>query len=139
MIVLLALVALTGAACGGDDPTVPSSPGPSVPTTVAGTTPPTESPQCDDQSGGTANVVMQDNFFEPDCLIAERSGDLDLKNLGANPHTFTIDNSDVDFELAPGDSQTITGPAPLAPGAYVFYCKFHGSPAGGMKGTITIV
>ncbi len=143
---LLCLMALFGSACGGsDDPTVPSSP-----TGATETTDPTDLPTdeptepadtCEDLSAATeASVLLLDNFYEPSCFIVSQEAALVLQNDGAAAHTFTIPNSPVDFELAPGAGQRVEGPAPVGPGEYVFYCKFHGSAAGGgMSGTVTIV
>ncbi|MCA1727814.1 MAG: cupredoxin domain-containing protein [Actinobacteria bacterium] len=141
-ILLLALLAFASAACGGDDdPTVPRSPTVAPSPTQAVDETPSGSPDCDDRAdAATANLVLDDNFFEPDCVIVGQQAAIHLTNRGQATHTFTIPETDVDVQLAPGGEQTLPGPSPVPPGDYVFYCRFHGSAAGGgMAGTITIV
>ena len=96
---------------------------------------------CQDlSSGGDFRMTMKDNEFDPSCLTVKNTQRLDLENDGNNTHTFTIDGSPVDVELAAGDFQDLDAPGDaLAPGEYTFYCKFHGNPDGsGMAGTITV-
>jgi plastocyanin len=144
-IVLLLLLAVAGVACGSDDPTVqgPTTDGPTATGPTDEPSTPTTDPgdDCDDQTGDdTAEVAMEDSFFDPECLSVDRSSSLHLQNNGQAAHTFTISGTPVDFTIQPGQDQTIDGPAPLEPGEYTFYCKFHGSAAGsGMAGSITIV
>jgi plastocyanin len=138
-IVMLLVLALVGTACGGDEPEPLSEP-----TTPLETTAPTatETPDadCEDQSGeDITSLEMTDNQFEPACLTSSTSSGLHLENNGTNPHTFTIDDSEIDFTVQPGQETNVDGPAPIQAGEYTFYCKFHGSPSGGMSGTITFV
>jgi plastocyanin len=134
-IVLLVLLATLTVACAGDDNPTIQSPAPDETATEE----PTD--ECTDLSGEPeANVTLTDNQFDPTCLIVDQAITLNLVNQGSAAHTFTIPGSDIDLELQPGEFGTLEGPAPLDPGEHVYYCRFHGSPAGGsgMSGTVTI-
>jgi plastocyanin len=86
-------------------------------------------------------VFQKDNSFDPDCITAKNTQKLDLENDGSNTHTFTIDGTPIDVTMNPGDTKELDAPGDaLAPGTYVFYCRFHGNADGtGMAGHITIV
>jgi plastocyanin len=141
LLVLLAVVALAAGACGGND-----NPGITEPTNTQTTTTPAVSPTatdspsaaCDDQSGTAPfKVEMRDNFFEPTCLIVNASQPITIENKGAAAHTFTIDGTQVDVTVQPGEPPFNGEGNAVAPGEYIFYCKFHGAAAGsGMFGTI---
>jgi plastocyanin len=59
-----------------------------------------------------------------------------LTNAGDATHTFTIDELDVDEELAPGATAEVQADLPSDGGQLRFYCRFHA--AQGMEGTITV-
>ena len=127
---------LLGACSGGDEPKNTSG---GSSTSGGGTT--SGGTNCPDVSAGSDfGIVMKDFEFDPSCMTAKNTQKLDLENDGNTSHTFTIDGTPIDVELAPGDSQELDPPGDaLAPGDYTFYCKFHGTPdGGGMSGTITI-
>ena len=136
---LLVLLALFGAACGGDDggddPTIAS------PTGTTETPEPTDEPtatseptdECEDQTGeDQIELDMQDNFFEPDCLVVLASQPINIENQGAALHSFTIDGTQVDVDVQPDSEFNGEGNA-VAPGEYEFRCKYHP----GMEGTLT--
>jgi plastocyanin len=87
-------------------------------------------------AGGAAaasTVTMRDNTFVPtDPVIA--AGDVALVNEGDSPHTFTVEEEDVDVEVDAG--QTVTESVDLAPGTYTVFCEFHRGQ--GMEGTLTV-
>jgi plastocyanin len=89
---------------------------------------------------GTAKVkggaidVKTNNFFFDKTFLKSPGGEtvsVSLENVGNVPHTFTIDGTDVDRELAPGASATVDVEVPDS-GAVAFYCRFHKSS--GMQG-----
>lgn len=130
LLILLALVTLLGAACGGDaDPSdTPAATDPSPDT-------PTEEP-CEDKTGDdVVTVEMGDNFFEPTCIVMVQSQGLHLENTGAVLHSFTI-APPVDFNVEPGKEFDATGPIPFEPRnqPYTYRCKYHAA----MTGTLTI-
>jgi plastocyanin len=89
----------------------------------------------------TSTNVEQKNdsgfYFEPTVLQGTASQQLTihLENKGTLPHTFTIDDQNIDVELQPGNEQDVqvtfasTGPVE-------FYCKFHRSS--GMAGELLV-
>jgi plastocyanin len=82
-------------------------------------------------------VELDDFYFEPTVLEGEAGQTLtvSLFNEGEAPHTFTVDELDVDEELQPGDegiSAEVTFPDS---GALVYYCRFH--VGGGMLGGLS--
>lgn len=116
---LVAGLALVGAACGGSSPT-------------QSTTPPAASPSA---SGGptTTTLVARDNVFDPTTFTFSGSK-ITLKNMGANLHNFSVEGQSVDDDIKPGETEVES--LELAPGTYTFFCKYH--RALGMQGTITV-
>ena len=120
--------ALLFAACGGDDDEGSD--------TSADTT---EAPA--DDAGGEGEraslaVSVVDNSFDPTSLSAAAGSvvSIEVTNDGSNPHTFSIDDVDVDTgTLNGGDSTTVTFTMP--DGDLQYYCKIHGADV--MSGTIT--
>lgn len=79
----------------------------------------------------TSEVAALDNEFEPICVIAASGDELTVTNEGTAPHTFTISETDVDEDLAPGDEITATVPEGLEVGAEnEFHCEIHPSMVG---------
>jgi plastocyanin len=152
--VFVAGLALAACSSGGGDNNPTTSAGGATSgggTTSGGTTTGGSTSGGSTSGGGCANptdvsadpdfqVVMKDFEFDPNCIIAKNTQKLDLENQGNATHTFTIDGTPIDVTMDPGSSQELDAPGPaLAPGTYVFYCRFHGSPDGtGMAGHITI-
>jgi plastocyanin len=79
-------------------------------------------------------TVQANNFaFDPTEASVESGEDLYLKNGNANtPHTFTVEGTDIDVELAPLASDEVK--VDLDPGTYEFHCRFHAE----MTGTLTV-
>jgi plastocyanin len=90
-----------------------------------------------DISGDGADVTLSmklaDNSFSPTFVKAEPGATVTVKlaNVGANPHTFTLDDGSVDQQVDPGKSATVTVTVPKD-GTLRFSCNFHG--AMGMQG-----
>jgi plastocyanin len=116
IVVIAALLAAV--ACGGDEETsdAGSADVDAVPTEV--------------------EVAVTDFAFAPTRLTGSVGQDLEvtLTNTGEAPHTFTIDEYNVDVEVAAGDETTVTV-LPSEPGEFNYYCRFHESQ--GMLGAIT--
>jgi plastocyanin len=108
VVVLVALLAVSFAACGDDE---------------------------GGSSGGGISLSAVDNSFEPSKLEAPSSGEVtvDFTNDGDNPHTFSSEEGGFDSgTVAPGESKTVTFDAP--DGEISFQCNIHGQA---MSGTIT--
>ena len=83
--------------------------------------------------GGNLEVELDDFYFGPTFVEVESGDTLDvvLTNEGSAAHTFTIDGTDVDEEVGPGDTAEIeveiSDDLPLR-----YYCRFHAGQ--GMQG-----
>jgi plastocyanin len=83
-------------------------------------------------AGGTLSMI--DNEFDPASLTVSAGDSVKVSNDGANPHNITIEGTDIDENVDPGQSTTVTIDA--EPGEYTMFCEFHRS--GGMEGTVTV-
>lgn len=117
---VLAAVLLLGAACGGDDDDGGAPTGETAATGATG-----------DGDGPTLQAL---NFsFSPATLEVAAGDEITIENAAADtPHTFTVDGTDLDVELSPGDTASAT--IDLDAGDYEFRCRFHGQ----MTGTLTV-
>ena len=86
--------------------------------------------------GGGTSITMVNFKFQPATVTASASQALILVNSGSALHNFTIEGSSLDVDVQPGQTQTLPPPAPVQPGTYTFFCKYHRSQ--GMEGTITV-
>jgi plastocyanin len=85
--------------------------------------------------GGTAtSLSMVDNAFEPADLTVAAGSSLEVSNDGQAPHNITIEGTDIDEDVDPGQSTSITIDAEA--GEYTMFCEFH--RAAGMEGTVTV-
>jgi plastocyanin len=118
-IVLAGALVLVG--CGGDDAGTDAQTG--------GDETATEQP-----ADPTSTITLLDNEYSPaDPVIT--SGELQLVNDGASPHTFTVEDEQIDVEVEAGAQATET--IDLAPGTYTLFCEFHRGQ--GMETTLTVV
>lgn len=86
-------------------------------------------------AAATQEIEADDNYFKPTFIKAAPGAVLtiELKNEGKNPHTFSVDDGQVDQQLAPGSSKTVKVTVPMT-GSLRFHCNFHGNM--GMQGAI---
>lgn len=141
LMVMVALVALAGAACASSSSN-PTGAGTTSPAANAGggglygggprsTSPPA--------SSGAASATIQQGAggqlaFSPATLTIKQGDVIETDDVSAISHTFTIDGQGIDVVNEGGQSQTIA--ISLAPGTYSFICRFHVSS--GMQGTLTV-
>ena len=87
---------------------------------------------CTDPVAATA-VELADFAFRPDCLSADAGARITLENTGDALHTFTVEGTDVDFEVDAGDSidASLSG---VEPGTYAVTCTLHPQ----MEATLTV-
>jgi len=126
---LAACAALTLAACGSDDPTLPD------PSEVVESVEDAVEDAVDDPE--LPPVATVDNAFAPSMLAASFGEELTITvvNNGENPHSFTIDELEVDTGvLQAGDSAAVTFNMPDQDVTY--YCTVHGAEV--MSGTISV-
>lgn len=123
---VVAVLALVGAACGGDDEPEDAA------TTQQTDGEETTTEPTDD--GGTGVVVTANNFSFTPAEVTVASGDTITATNGnpLTPHTFTVDDTDIDVNLSGGTSEDVT--VDLDPGEYGFRCEIHGQ----MTGTLTV-
>jgi plastocyanin len=126
---LVTVLALVGAACGGDDE--PEDGGTTQ--TDEETTEPTETSEPTDDGGG-GTVVTANNFAFTPTEVTVASGDAITARNGnpTTPHTFTVEETDIDVSLAARSSEDVT--IDLDPGEYGFLCTIHPQ----MTGTLTV-
>lgn len=121
--------------------------------TVAPTTAPTAeaspaagaTPVAGSDSGTTASsgapvleIDAQDVKWSTTEATVKPGDTITIKNTGALPHDFSIDELGIKVDLASGESTTVTIPADAKPGSYTFYCSVPGHKEAGMKGTLTV-
>lgn len=85
-------------------------------------------------TGPAGPSVEANNFlFDPSELEVGSGDILTVRNANARtPHTFTVEGTDIDVELAPLSSEEVE--VSLDPGTYDFHCRFHAE----MTGTLTV-
>lgn len=84
--------------------------------------------------GGAVTLTMVDNAFEPVDLTAPSGAEVELVNDGVATHNLTVEGSDVDVDVAAGETGSVT--LDLDPGSYTMVCTFH--EVQGMEGTLTV-
>ena len=76
--------------------------------------------------------------FDPsDLEVPEGEVGIQLVNLDAFDHDFTVDELDV--KLLMGPNETVDETFQATPGTYTFYCSIPGHREAGMEGTITVL
>jgi plastocyanin len=150
LLVMVAVLALAGAACSSGDDNAGATGGTS---TTGGTTGTTGSTGTTGATGSTGSesgctaanatdlsaddpftVTIKDFAYDPPCFVAASTSTITIENKDGTPHTFSIDGTQVDVTIDGG--KTFNGEsAGLAPGSYDFYCKIHPT----MTGTVIVV
>lgn len=142
----LIVLALLLAACAEEPFTLPpasESPTPEATFAPSGQTPSPEPPaeeECVDATatgGAEVTIRLVDDEFAPACLTVLGGQGLKLANRGGSVHNFSVEGSDVDIDVPPGDTvrtEAIAGA--VEPGTHTFFCEYH--RARGMEGQITI-
>lgn len=156
--VLVGLVALSvlAAACGDDanDAGGSTGAGPTGATAATGATDSGDDPGAGSLYGGSngmtgatgatgasgakdadVSVSLNNYLFDPGTVKVDEGDVVAVRNGNARtPHTFTVVAEDVDLELAPLTTETVT--IDLEPGTYELICRFHESL--GMKATLKV-
>ena len=91
-----------------------------------------EPPACSTFTTSTS-VEMDDFRYGPACVQVDPGGTLTLDNVGAAPHTFTVEGTEVSVDVAAGaqGSADLSG---VASGTYTVLCTYHPQ----MKFTIAV-
>ena len=148
---LLLVVALIAIACDGSEPErgsnapeeQPGSPAHQGPARAGSGT--ARDDDCVQLTRGeTAEIVVLDNMFAPECPVVVSDQILRLRNLGVRTHTFTISENQDDLppfllDLTIEGEKILETKTPLSqfvePGLHEFFCKFHT----GMDGVLQVV
>jgi len=150
VLVGLAALSVLAAACGGDANDAGGSMG-GGPTGATGATGATaDDPGAGSLYGGSngmtgatgatganadVSVSLNNYLFDPGTVKVGMGDVVAVRNGNARtPHTFTVVGEDVDLELAPLTTETVT--IDMAPGTYELICRFHESL--GMTGTLKV-
>ncbi len=80
-------------------------------------------------------IKMHDNFFQPRDITVKVGDALAVSNLGMHTHNFSIEDTDIDVDVEPGETSSVELSA-LEPSTYTFVCAYHREE--GMEGTITL-
>jgi plastocyanin len=136
-IAMVAVAALTGAACSSSSDTG-SSPSQAAATGATGASGATGSgctaaTAVDLTGSDPFTVTIQGLAFHPDCFAAKSASAITIQNKDSVTHTFTIDGTQVDVSI-PGGTTFNGESAGLAPGTYPFHCKIHST----MTGTVIV-
>lgn len=86
--------------------------------------------------GDAISITATDNAFEPSSITASAGDSIEVTNDGQALHNFSVDGTDVDFDIQAGETETEDAFEGLEPGTYEIVCKYH--VAEGMTGTLTI-
>jgi plastocyanin len=131
----VAVLAVLAIGCSGDDSTDTSTAASEPPVSLEGRV--NDHGSADLGSSTDLDVELDDSYFSPTFVNAEPGSTVTvtLTNEGDAPHTFTIDDLDVDEELQPGTSVTVEVELPDE-GTLAYYCRFH--VGGGMQGAFVV-
>jgi plastocyanin len=129
---MVGILALTAAGCGGDGDDGSASATTAAPETTAAPT-----TTAGGGGGGEDEVQLSASGFawNPDSLQLTAGSEVrvEVTNEDQATHSFTFAEGSADQDIAGGEDATVTFTAPAA-GSYQFRCKFH--PA--MTGTVTV-
>jgi plastocyanin len=131
--VLVGVLALAAAGCGGGDD---EGGGSASATTAAPET--TSAPETTAATGGEDEfkLTASDFKWEPNSLDLQAGSEVsvEVSNQGQTVHSFTFADADADQDIPAGEDATITFTAPDA-GTYQFICKYHPNA---MTGSVTV-
>jgi len=89
------------------------------------------------QTANTIEVQLNDDYFNPKVITIPngKMTTLILKNVGSKEHTFTVAKLNIDTEVQPGQTKTITV-QPKMSGTYELTCRYHYNE--GMVGSVIV-
>ena len=134
LLALAAAMAVLAVACGGDDSTDTTSTEPPLVDLGSAVT---NHGTKDIGSSTKVDLELDDLYFSPTFIKAKPGTEVEisLKNEGEALHTFTIDGTKTNVELAAGQTSSVKVTLP-ASGALAFYCSLH--RGSGMQGAFAV-
>ena len=124
---------------------VPTTEGSSETGAVNATPEPSAQPATNDagtagSTGSSAPIELdaQDISWSQKEITVKPGDTITVKNVGALPHDFSVDELGISDPVESGQSVTVTIPADAKPGEYQFYCNVPGHKEAGMVGTLTV-
>jgi plastocyanin len=86
---------------------------------------------CPNPSDATT-VELADFSYTPGCAAVDAGSSLELRNVGQAPHTFTVNDTEIDVNVDAGASETVdlTG---IAAGTYEVVCTLHPQMEGALR------
>ncbi len=109
-----------------------------MPVDVAAATPVGIPDACATPEAGAVTIEMVEMAFVPATVAipADTPVTFTLATTGLAIHNFSIEELDVNVDVPPGQTDTVTITAPA--GTYEIYCAIPGHEAAGMVGTLTV-
>lgn len=119
-------------------PDADSTPAPGMPVDAAAATPAATLDACATPEASEVTIEMIEMAFVPATVAipADTPVTFTLVTTGLAIHNFSIDALDVNVDVPPGQTDTVTITAPA--GTYEIYCAIPGHTAAGMVGTLTV-
>ena len=118
LVVVLACVAMLGAACGGDDADDAGGP------TEGGS----------DGGAQSVSLTASDFAFDPTELSAASGGSIEFTNEDDAEHNFTAEDAGINEDVDPSGSVSIDL-TDVEAGSYEFFCEYHPDT---MTGTLEV-
>ncbi len=136
LVVVVGVLALVAAGCGGDDGEATSEP-------EAESGGATEAPAVTDAEvleGDQVEILAIDNSFDPEATEIAAGTEVTWVNNGRNDHNVIPEDEDAEWRIesedfAPGDAVSYTFDEP---GTYRYYCSIHGTIDAGMPGVLVV-
>ena len=100
--------------------------------------PAAEEPAAEEPTEAETTAIAATDFAFAPVTVEGAAGEeltITVSNTGDSPHTFTLEDQDIDEELQPGDETEVTVTMPDS-GSVEFICRFHAG--GGMTGTLEV-
>lgn len=120
LMIVMVMVAVLGAACGGDDGEATDGGGTGGGDTGGG--------------GGSVTLTAADFAFQPESLTVAAGDTIEYTNEDDAEHNISAEEADLDEDVEAGSSTTVDL-ADVDPGTYDFICKYHPDS---MKGTLEV-
>ena len=86
---------------------------------------------CPNPSDATT-VELADFSYTPECAAVEAGSSIELRNVGQAPHTFTVNDTEIDVNVDAGASTTVDL-AGIAAGTYEVVCTLHPQMQGALQ------